>query len=267
MWVTKSYDDKFQQEYKIERKLLETKGERHSLELFNSQVFGEIALLDEGLFLQNLLFVQSELLAHIAACSHKNPKRVLIVGSFNLELAFEFLRYKDLQVDFLQFDLKVLESLISFLPHYKEVMESQRFQLIPQLGDAFLEQNTQESCAKYDVIVLLDTNASANAFAKMLENDGILILKSSHILLDTPKVKEQLESLQDFRVKMSFYAPLSLLQDCYIFASKKFHPTADIQLQRVDMLEGLHYYHANLHLSAFTLPKLARSEFFGVARN
>ena len=267
MWVTKSYDDKFQQEYKIERKLLETKGERHALELFNSQAFGEIALLDEGLLLQNLLFVQSELLAHTAVCSHKNPKRVLIVGSFNLELAFEFLRHKDLQVDFLQFDLKVLESLISFLPHYKEVMESQRFQLIPQLNDTFLEQNAQENRANYDVIVLLDASANVNDFAKMLENDGILILKSAHILLDTLKVKAQLESLQDFRVKMPFYAPLSLLQDCYIFASKVYHPTADIQLQRADMLEDLRYYHANLHLSAFTLPKLARSEFFGVARN
>lgn len=266
MWVTKSYDDKFQQEYKIERKLLEVKGTNHVLELFNSEAFGEIALIDQKtLLLKNLLCVQSELLAHLSACSHKNPKRVLIVGSFNLELAFEFLCHDTIQVDFLQFDLKILESLISFLPHYKEVMESERFQIIPQLGEEFLAQNTQESSVRYDIIILL--GASINSYAKLLSDDGILIMQTTQILLDVQKVKMQLESLGDFAVKMPFYAPLSVLQDCYIFASKLYHPTADIQLQRADMLEGLKYYHANLHLSAFVLPKAVRSALLGVAKN
>ncbi|WP_299548061.1 spermidine synthase [uncultured Helicobacter sp.] len=265
MWVTKSYDDKFQQEYKIERKLLEAKGAKHTLELFNSEAFGEIALLNEGLLLKNLLCVQSELLAHLSACSHKNPKRVLITGSFNLEIAFEFLRHSALQVDFLQFDLKVLESLISFLPHYKEVMEAERFQLIPQLSQEFLEQNSQEGSAKYDIILSFDENA--NAYNKLLQNDGILVTRTAQILLDVKKVKTQLESLGDFAIKMPFFAPLSILQDCYIFASKLYHPTADIQLQRADMLEDLEYYHANLHLSAFVLPKSVKLALLGVAKN
>ncbi|WDL70290.1 spermidine synthase [Helicobacter winghamensis] len=265
MWVTRSYNEKFQQEFKIERKLLEAKGAKNTLELFNSEAFGEIALLDEGLLLRNLLCVQSELLAHLSACSHKNPKRALIVGSFNLELAYEFLRHSALQVDFLQFDLKVLESLISFLPHYREVMEAERFQLIPQLSTEFLAQNTQEDSVKYDIILSLDSNA--NAYSKFLSDDGILITRTSQILLDTQKVKEQLKSLEDFSVKMPFFAPLSLLQDCYIFASKLYHPVADIQLQKADMLEDLEYYHANLHLSAFVLPKSVKSAFFGVAKN
>ncbi|MCI5968878.1 spermidine synthase [Helicobacter sp.] len=265
MWITKSYDGKFQQEYKIERKLLEIKGVKQSLELFNSEAFGEIALLDEGLLLKNLLCVQSELLAHLSACSHKNPKRVLVAGSFNLEFAFEFLRHSGLQVDFLQFDLKVLESLMSFLPHYREVVESERFQLIPQLSVEFLAQNAQSDSVQYDIILSLDANA--NAYSKLLSDDGILITRTAQILLDTHKVKEQLESLGDFRIKMPFFAPLSLLQDCYVFASKLYHPTADIQLQKADMLEGLEYYHANLHLSAFVLPKAVKSALLGVAQN
>ncbi len=267
MWVTKSYNDKFQQEYKIERKLHEIKGERHTLELFNSEAFGEIALLDEGMLLQNMLCVQSEFLAHLLACSHKSPKRVLIAGSFNLEIAFEFLRHKDLYVDFLQFDLKVLESLVSFLPHYKEVMESPYFTLIPQQSKEFLEQNSKESRASYDIVLLLDSKQNAQDYQMLLDEKGILMMKSPQILLETLEVKKLLESLGDFRVKMPCFAPLSLLQDCYIFASKVYHPTADIQLQRADMLEDLQYYHANLHLSAFTLPKSVKVALLGVAKN
>ena len=168
-------------------------------------------------------------------------------------------------MDFLQFDLKILESLISFLPHYREVMESERFQLIPRLNEEFLEQNSQENSIKYDIVISLGSDTES--FAKLLSDDGILIMQTTQILLDVQKVKMQLESLGDFVVKMPFYAPLSVLQDCYIFASKLYHPTADIQLQRADMLEGLKYYHANLHLSAFVLPKAVRSALLGVAKN
>lgn len=267
MWVTKSYNDKFQQEYKIERKLHEIKGERHTLELFNSVAFGEIALLEEGMLLQNLLCVQSEFLAHISACSHKMPKRVLVAGSFNLEIAFEFLKHEDLQVDFLQFDLKVLESLISFLPHYKEVTQSSHFTLIPQQSKEFLAQNAEGNKVSYDIVVLLDSKQNLQDYQTLLKDDGILMIKSPQILLDTLEVKQLLESLKGFRVKMPCFAPLSPLQDCYIFASKVYHPTADIQLQRADMLEGLDYYNANLHLSAFVLPQSVRATLFGVAKN
>lgn len=264
MWVTKSYD-KFQQEYRIQSKLLEVKGVSHHLEIFTTEDFGEIALLDDNVLLQNTLFTQSELLAHIGACSHKNPKRVLIMGSFNVEIAFEFLKH-NLQVDFLQFDLKILESLISFFPHYKAVMDSANFTHIPQQTKEFLAQNTEKNPANYDVIVCLEKVDFAS-LKELLSEDGILITQAPNILLETQKLENALKDLGDFRVKMPFFAPLALQQDCYIFASKLYHPTADIQLQRADMLEDLRYYHANLHLSAFVLPKEVKNALFGIARN
>ena len=244
MWITKNYSGKIQQEYKIESKLLEIKGIRHNLEIFNSKTFESIALIDEQIFLKTMLALQSELLAHICACSHQEPKRVLIADNFNLELAFEFLRYSELKVDFLQFDLKILESLISFFPHYQEVMKNANFKLIPQQQEEFLEQNEQRA-SLYDIIIATDESQFLS------------------------KTKEILESLgEEFRIKMPFYIPMSLdMQDFYIFASKKYHPTADIILQRADMLEDLEYYNANLHLSAFVLPQKVKKALFGIACN
>lgn len=66
-------------------------------------------------------------------------------------------------------------------------MEAERFQLIPQLSTEFLAQNTQEDSVKYDIILSLDSNA--NAYSKFLSDDGILITRTSQILLDTQKVK------------------------------------------------------------------------------
>ena len=267
MWVTKNYNEKFQQEYRIESKLLEVKGIKHNLEIFNSRSFESIALINDKILLKNMLPLQSELLAHISACSHKDPRKVLIAGSFNLEIAFELLRHNGLKVDFLQFDLKILESLISFFPHYQAVMQNERFALIPQQKEEFLQQN-QSKTNFYDIIILEDKEDS-KAYGGLLSEDGILVVKSSHLLLESAEVKRQLESLSDdFRVKMPFYLPMSLdTQDFYLFASKRFHPTADIMLQRADMLEDLEYYHANLHLAAFVIPRGVRNALFGVMRN
>lgn len=265
MWLTKNYHQKIQQEYKIENKLLEVKGVSYELEIYQSKVFGQIARINETLLLQNWLNVQSEFLAHIATCSHKEPKRVLIAGSFNLEIAYEFLKHTFLSVDFLQFDLKVLESLISFFPHYQEVFKHPNFTHIPQRDGDFFTQNKER---KYTYDLILALNGNEKAFVPLLSESGILITKIPHLLLDTQGAKEKLESLGNFLVKMPFFIPLAIdLDESYCLASKKYHPTADIMLQRADMLEDLEYYHANLHLSAFILPKSVKVVLFGVSKN
>ncbi|GEM_PF-1260738 len=268
MWLTKTYNEKFQQEYKIESKLLETKGNKHNIEIFNAQAFGGIALIDETIMFKDFVTLQSEFLAHTAVCSHKEPKKVLVLGSFNLEIAYELLRHLEIKVDFLQFDLKVLQSLISFLPHYQEVLDNPRFTHIPQLENEFIQQN-QERNNPYDIILCLESKKNYESYYNLLSEDGIMIIKCPHLLLDTKEAIKTLESLDDsFKVKMPFYMPLFFdMNDCYIFASKKYHPIADIMLQRADMLEDLQYYHANLHLSAFTLPKAIKKSLLGVAKN
>ncbi|MDE5603878.1 MAG: spermidine synthase, partial [Helicobacter sp.] len=108
------------------------------------------------------------------------------------------------------------------------------------------------------------------SYYNLLSEDGIMIIKCPHLLLDTQESIKTLKKLDDntFKIKMPFYTPLFFdMNDCYIFASKKYHPIADIILQRADMLEDLQYYHANLHLSAFTLPKALKKAFLGIAKN
>ena len=220
MWITKNYSGKIQQEYKIESKLLEIKGIRHNLEIFNSKTFESIALIDEQIFLKTMLALQSELLAHICACSHQEPKRVLIADNFNLELAFEFLRYSELKVDFLQFDLKILESLISFFPHYQEVMKNANFKLIPQQQEEFLEQNEQRA-SLYDIIIATD-ESQFHCYKKLLNEDGILVLKISLAFLETPHSRRIKCFFYDGMIRIGFEEEpgLELIQDALASVTK-----------------------------------------------
>jgi spermidine synthase len=40
-----------------------------------------------------------------------------------------------------------------------------------------------------------------------------------------------------------------------VFASKEIHPTADIIRHRSDFTQNTHYYHTDIHLASFILPK------------
>jgi len=40
-----------------------------------------------------------------------------------------------------------------------------------------------------------------------------------------------------------------------VFASKEIHPTADLIRHRSDFVKDTHYYHTDIHLASFILPK------------
>lgn len=266
MWVSKTYPNKIQQEYSIKNKICDVKGVKHHLEIFLSDTFLQIAKIDDNLYLQSFMKAKSEFLAHIGICSYKEtPKRVLVAGGFNLELAYELLKYDFLEVDFLQFDLKILESLVGFFPNFKEVMEHKRFRHIPQTKEEFLEQNAQRK-QEYDVIFDFTCKGGVE---NILAKEGILITELPHLLLDIEDAKAKMALLgEEFRVKMPFVLPLDYgMDNCFLLASKKYHPTADIALQRADMLEDLEYYHPILHQSAFVLPKGIKNALNGIAKN
>jgi spermidine synthase len=59
----------------------------------------------------------------------------------------------------------------------------------------------------------------------------------------------------------SSFLPLDRSVVGFIFASKKFHPTADLKLQKADMLSNLRYYSAETHIASFTLPPFIYEKF------
>jgi spermidine synthase len=52
-----------------------------------------------------------------------------------------------------------------------------------------------------------------------------------------------------------------------LLASKEYHPTADVILQRSDMIDGLSFYNCDIHVSAFAMPNYIRKEYLGIIKN
>lgn len=261
MWITRELTSNFRQEYIVDTKILDACS-THTIEIFKSVDFEEVAMIDKKhLLLKKYIFIESELLAHIPLCSIPAPKNVLLFNSFNIEIAYECFKH-NVKVDCVQADKKSLDSLVSFLPHFQQTITHNDFALFAQAMDLDIK--------KYDVIIadsLLDKH-QIDGLSRMLTSEGILIVRSHHPLLEEEAFMQKIrEYAPFFKIIMPFFPYLSILGDkSYIFASKHFHPCADMLLQKIDLLPHLHYYNAKIHENAFTLPNFIFEKIQDIAK-
>lgn len=261
MWITRQLTPNFRQEYTIDTKILDSRS-KHIIEIFKSLDFDEVAMIDQThLLLKKYLFIESELLAHLPLCVLPNTEHILLFNSFNLEIAYECLKH-NVSVDCVQGDRKSLDSLMSFLPHYHQVINNSHFALFEQIMDLDIK--------KYDLIIAdsLLSKHQIDGLSRMLTPQGILIIRNHHPILMGESFVETISDCADFfSIVMPFSPHLSILSDkSYIFASKVFHPLADMLLQKIDLLPQLQYYNAHIHENAFTLPNFLFEKIQHIAK-
>lgn len=276
MWLNRQVSKDFHTEFAVEEKLLDVRSE-HILEVFKSKEFGQVALFDErDILFEKFIYIQSELLAHVGACSlpvssagagvdskgANAESSALLLGGFNLEIAHELAKHR-MQIDFLQSDEKVLDSLISFLPHFQEVRASGAFALYSKAIDLPLK--------KYDLIIhqSIPNAHEIDGLQRMLSAQGILIARLPHPYLQEEAFAQILGAFgKFFGIVMPFFAPLALFSDQgFVFASKATHPLADFCLHKCDMLKDLRFYNADIHQAVFALPSLLAQNLKGVIKN
>lgn len=160
-----------------------------------------------------------EMMIHVPLCTHANSDNILYVGEKSSVLENEFAKYKS-NVDF--------------------------------VSDATSMASKNEKI--YDVVIfndfVIDKFFLAN-LEKILKNDGVFVFKSSLPVKDLDRLKSDLLLVG---TKFWIAMPYSFGHNCLILASKKFHPTADIVLQRSDLLDDLEYYSSEIHNASFVFP-------------
>lgn len=172
-------------------------------------------------------FAFNEMFAHIPICSHPKPKDVLIIGKHS-DLTGEINRHIDINIE------------------------------------------TLKSDKSFDIILYnskLDIDEVQNIYAN-LKDDGILILSPKSFIDENDLLKNELKALSEtFKIVMPYRVENSILRQAYfIFASKKYHPTADIILQKSELIDNLQYYTSNIHLSCFELPKYIYEEIKDITK-
>jgi len=122
--------------------------------------------------------------------------------------------------------------------------------------------HTKNKSDKYDLIIEETPSDLVKIYEKL--NDKGIYITTPKSLTDR-NLFANLSKL--FWIVMPFYyLDENLNAKPLVFASKKFHPTADIIRHRSDFVENTKYYTTDVHIASFTLPKYIFEEIKDVIR-
>ena len=178
-------------------------------------------------------FIYNEMMVHVPVCTSKAPQNVLIISN----------NASDLENEMKKHDQIASKTIV-----------------------ATLEALREEDDAAYDTII---SEASSDAailahISRVLKEDGVVSM--THPSLDnSAENKSMMQILGNY---FKIIMPYNLGNgDTALLASKEYHPTADINLHRADMLDGLDYYNCDVHPAAFAMGNNIRKEYLGIIRN
>jgi len=178
-------------------------------------------------------FIYNEMMVHVALCTNKDPKNVLILSNDAAGFLNEVQKHDGIDCDVMSADMGLLRNA---------------------------------SDAQYDVVVSeMGSDAAVLAHInRVLKVDGLVV--TTHPSLDNVADNKQMISILGKYAKIVM--PFNIGNgDTALLASKEYHPTADIILQRADMLDGLDYYNCDVHPAAFAMGNNIRKEYLGIIKN
>lgn len=184
----------------------------------------------------------NEMLTHIPLCTHAEPKNIITIDA-SAKMLSELGKYSDLSITNLTND-----NAIATLSGMDE--------------------------GSSDVIIVANSNFSDNDIFwglanRILTNKGLAVAMASSLMSHQADAQNELKSIGSlFRIVMpySFYSDDDKVSYAYM-ATKFYHPTADINLQRADLTDGHEYYNCDIAISAFTMPTAIRKRFLGLIKS
>ncbi|MEA1956535.1 MAG: spermidine synthase [Campylobacterota bacterium] len=178
-------------------------------------------------------FINSEMMVHIPLCTHKEPQIVLIISDNADAMIKEIQKHDAIECKAISCNMDALRD---------------------------------EADASFDIVIseMGDNSAVSAHINRVLTDKGLLV--TTHASLD------EIETNKSFMQILGNYFKIIMPYNLgngktAILASKEYHPTADIILQRADMLDNLSYYNCDIHIASFAMPNYIRKEYLGIAKN
>ncbi len=177
--------------------------------------------------------IYNEMMVHVAACTHKEPTNILIVSNNAYGLVEEAAKYGNIETKAIGTDLDSLRDV-----------EENSFDIV--ISEAAIEG-----------VVTAHIN-------RILKDDGLCVFAP----IDLDNEEESSRKLKEIGKYFKIIMPYSLLGISHaVLASKEYHPTADINLQRADLTDGFAVYNSDLHVAAFAMPTFVKKAYLGIIKN
>lgn len=173
-------------------------------------------------------FAHDEMMVHVPMCSHKDIHKVLVVGVVSEDFKSELDKHPCKDITFS--DALNVEGQFDIILYNKKSLDELEMAAVQRIIEP---------------------------------KKGIFVAKATSIRKDLETSKEELRLIgKNFWICM----PYSFGHNTLIFASKKYHPQAEIVLNTSDLLEDCEYYNTELHNASFVYPTYITKGITGIAK-
>lgn len=270
MWFTEKHTPDVKFSIRIDRQLYTGQSDYQRIDVFESKEFGRFLTLDGYMMLtERDEFIYHEMITHVPMAVHPSARDVLVIGAGDGGVIRELCRYPEIRrIDMVEIDPLVVEVSRSYLPQTACCLDDKRVNICYEDGLKFIR--TKEDC--YDLIIVDSTDPfgpGEGLFTKEFYGNCDKALKADGIMVnqhESPFYGDDAVACQRAHKRIVESFPISRVYQAHIptypsghwlfgFASKKYHPTDDLQATAWN-LRGLktRYYTTRLHRGAFLLP-------------
>ena len=195
--------------------------------------------------MENLDFIKSEMLTHVPINTHADPKRVLVING-GKRVQRELDKYNTI-TEVIHIDTDIINEL-------------------------------QKLGAKRFDVAIVSTNELTNnrefwiELTKLLDQKGVVSIMMSNIFTQKDAAKEELKRAGSmYPIVMPYRYDKAMdeekvTSEYLMLASRFYHPTADINLQRADLTDGFAYYTSDIAIASFTTPAFIYKEYLGIIK-
>ncbi len=271
LWYSEYHTSSVRFSIKVEAQLHSEQSDFQRIAVYKSPEFGKFLTLDGVMMLtEKDEFIYHEMITHVAMAVNPAIKNVLIIGAGDGGALRELGKYPTIEnIDLVEIDERVIDICKEYLPKTACGFSNPVANIHIADGLKFIRHVKN----KYDLIIVDSTDPSGpgevlftkefygNCF-EALTDEGIMV--NQH---ESPFYKEDAVAMARAHKRITHSFPIARVYQAHIptypsghwlfgFASKQYHPVADIQKDSWKAL-GIEtrYYTPNLHKGAFYLPK------------
>lgn len=282
LWFTEEHTPNVRFSLRMDKIIMTATSEYQRIDIFDTPEFGRVLALDGCLMVtEKDEFIYHDMIVHVPMAVNPDIKNVLVIGAGDGGTVRELTRYNTIEhIDMVEIDRLVVDACKRYLPITACKFDDKRVSIYYEDGVKFVRPCSDE----YDLIIVDSTDPfgpGEGLFTREFYGNCYKALKSDGILVnqhESPFYEQYADSVKRARNRINELFPVCKLYQAFLptypsghwlfgFASKKYHPTRDLDEDRWNAL-GIEtkYYNTILHKGAFALPnyvmELLKNEYF-----
>ena len=270
MWFSEYHTPNVRNSIRVDRQLYSKQSEYQRIDIFETPEFGRVLTLDGNVMLtERDEFIYNEMITHVPMAVHPGIRNILVIGAGDGGVVTELTRYDRVEnIDLVEMDPMVVEACRAFLPGNASRLDDRRVHIYFENALKFIRRRADT----YDLIIVDSTDPfgpSEVYFTKEFYGNCYNALKEDGIMVNqqgSPFFKHDAEEMQRSHKRIVSTFPISRVYQahiptyaagywCFGFASKKYHPTDNLDVEGWKALNlRTKYYTPKLHVGAFALP-------------